>query len=245
MKSSFVAIPVLAGLLLAVGCNEVSPLIRYKDGLDDYQHGRLTEAIGNFEEAYKGQPGDAATCFWLGKCYLDVAKKLAAEDSILAAMAYADKATFYYESAIKLEPSYLPAIEGKAEAQRVKGDYAQAIAAANDTQILTPTAKTLIAKARAYAAGGDMDMALITYKQAASAEPNNPEALEAYGRALLVAGERDRAVDYLRKAYTIRPTTGVLATLYDLGALPDVAPAGNLVAVPSPRDLPEPKTADK
>lgn len=247
MKSSFVVLPVLAGLLLAVGCNEVHPQIRYKDGLDDYNHGRLTEAIGNFEEAYKGQPGDVNTCYWLGKCYLDVAKNLAAEDSIIAAMKYADKATYYFESAMMIEPSYLPAIEGKAEAQRVKGDYAKAIETAGATNLLTPTANTLIAKAKAYAAGGDMDMALITYKQAAVAEPSNPVALEAYGRALLVAGDRDRAVEYLRKAYTIRPTNGVLATLYDLGALPAIAPAGNLVDVPAPRDLPEPqaKTAAK
>jgi tetratricopeptide (TPR) repeat protein len=246
MKSLFVLVPVLAGLLLAAGCNEVHPQIRYKDGLDDYNHGRLTEAIGNFEEAYKGQPGDAKTCYWLGKCYLDVARNLAAEDSIVAAMSYSDKATFYFESAIMIEPSYLPAIEGKAEAQRIKGDYAKAIQTAGQTNMLTPTANTLIAKARAYAAGGDMDMALITYKQAAVAEPNNPVALEAYGRALLVAGERERAVECLRKAYTIRPTADVLATLYDLGALPDIARAGNLVDVPTPRELPEPgKTAAK
>ncbi len=246
MKSPFVVIPILTGLLLAAGCNEVAPQIRYKDGLQDYDHGRLTEAIGNFKEAYKGQPGDAKTCFWLGKCYLDVARNLAVEDNIVAAMKYADKATFYFDSVIILEPAYLPAIEGKAEAQRVKGDYAKAIQTASDTNMLTPTASTLIARAKAYEAGGDMDMALITYKQAAVADPNNPDALEAYGRALLVAGDRDRAVDYLRKAYTIRPSAGLLGRLYDLGALPAVAPAGNLVPVPSPRDLPEPqKTAGR
>lgn len=240
MKSSFVAWPVLAGLLLMAGCNEVHPQIRYKDGLDDYNHGRLTEAIGNFEEAYKGQPGDAKTCYWLGRSYLDVAKNLAADDSTVAAMKYADKATYYFESTLMIAPSYLPAIEGKAQAQRIKGDYAKAIATAGDTNMLTPTASTLIAKARAYASGGDMDMALITYKQAAVAEPGNPVALEAYGRALLVAGERGRAAEYLRRAYTIRPRADLLATLYDLGALPDIAPAGNLVDVPAPRDLPEP-----
>jgi len=232
-------------LLLAVGCNDVHPQIRYRDGLQDYQEGRLTEAIGNFEEAYKGQPGDPKTCYWLGRCYLDVARKQAAEDSVVASMAYADKAIFYFDSAIKVAPSYLQAIEGKAEAQRLKGDYAQAIETAKDTNILTPTAATLIAKAKAYASGGDMDMALITYKRAAAVEPNNPVALEAYGRALLVAGERDRAIDYLRKAYTLKPSAGLLATLYDLGALPDVAPAGNLVNVATPKDLPQPQAANK
>lgn len=245
MKSRFcVASMCLASLLLAAGCNDVHPSIRYKDGLNDYQTGHLTEAIGNFREAYKGQPGDANTCYWLGRCYLDLSRKAAANDNTVTAMGYADRATFYFDAAIKIVPSYLLAIEGKAEAQRLKGDYEKATEIArSDTRHLTPTSKTLLARARAYEAGGDMDRALVTYKEAAVAEPYNAEALEGYGRALLVAGERDHAVEYLQKSYSIKPTVAVYATLHELGASPEVAPNGGLKPVPLPKDLPRPQAA--
>ncbi len=232
----------LAALLLAAGCsNEVHPRIRYGDGLQAYQKGNLTAATADFQSAYQKRPGHANTCYWLGRCHLDTARKQAQDESLIAAMTYADKAIFYFESAIKIAPSHVLAIKGRAEAARLKGDYAKALATAEGVgHLLTPTADILMAKARAYADGGDMDRALITWRQAAITEHDNPAALEAYGRALLIAGERDRALGYLRKAYEIRPSVAVLETLYDYGAVPDLAPDGNLKSVPMPADLPRP-----
>ncbi len=135
----------------------------------------------------------------------------------------------------------MKAIDGKAQALRLKGEYQQATETARQvgTQ-LSPTAAVLMTKAAAYAAGGDMDMALITYRQAVVAEPTNPAALEAYGRALLVAGDRDKALEYLQKAYEIKPTVAVLDTLHQYGAVPELAPGGGLKPIPLPKDLPQP-----
>jgi tetratricopeptide (TPR) repeat protein len=231
----------VAGLLVAAGCNEVHPQIRYKDGLEAYNRGDLTAAMADFQSAYKGQPGDPNTCYWLGRCYLDLSREEAADNSAVAAMTFADKAVFYFDSAIQHAPSHMLAIDGKAEALRLKGDYAKANETAQEVgSQLSPTANVLITKARAYAAGGDMDMALLTYRQAVAAEPTNPAALEAYGRALLVAGDRDKAVEYLQKAYEIKPTVAVLDTLHQYGAVPQLAPSGGLKPVPMPKDLPQP-----
>lgn len=242
MKVFSVIVSICAtGLLLAAGCNEVHPQIRYKDGLESYQRGDLTAAMADFQSAYQGQPGDANICYWLGRCYLDLSRKEAANDNTVSAMTFADKAVFYFDSAIQLSPSHTLAIDGKAEALRLKGDYAGATLTAREVgSQLSPTANILMTKARAYAAGGDMDMALITYRQAVVAEPTNPLALESYGRALLVAGDRDRALDYLRKAYEIKPTVGVLDTLQQYGAVPELAPGGGLRPVALPKDLPQP-----
>lgn len=241
MKAFSVIVSTLStGLLLLAGCNEVHPQIRYRDGLEAYNKGDLTTAMADFESAYKGQPGDANTCFWLGRCYLDLARAEAADNRTLAAMTFADKAIFYFESAIQASPSHMKAIDGKAEALRIKGEYQKATQTAQDvgTQ-LSPTANVLMTKAKAYAAGGDMDMALITYRQAVVAEPTNSAALEAYGRALLVAGERDKAIEYLQKAYEVKPTVAVLDTLHQYGAVPELAPGGGLKPVPLPKDLPQ------
>jgi tetratricopeptide (TPR) repeat protein len=228
-----------AGLLLMAGCNEVHPQIRYRDGLDAYNKGDLTAAMADFESAYRGQPGDANICYWLGRCYLDLAKARAAEETTIAAMTYADKAVFYFESAVQASPSHMKALDGKGEALRIKGEYQRATQTAREvgTQ-LSPTANVLITKARAYASGGDMDMAMITYRQAVVAEPMNPAALEAYGRALLIAGDRDRGLEYLRKAYEVKPTVAVLDTLHQYGAVPELAPGGGLRPMPLPNDLP-------
>ncbi len=231
----------VTGLLLAAGCNEVHPQIRYRDGLESYQKGDLNAAMADFQSAYNGQPGDTNTCYWLGRCYLDLSRKDAAENNTVAAMSFADKAIFYFDSAILLVPSHTLAIDGRSEALRLKGDYARANATAQELgSLMTPTANILITKAKAYAAGGDMDMALITYRQAVAAEPRNPAALEAYGRALLVAGDRDKAIEYLQKAYEIRPTVAVLDTLHQYGAVPELAPGGGLSPVALPKDLPQP-----
>lgn len=195
--------------------------------------------MADFESAYKGQPGDPNICYWLGRCYLDLAKARAAEQTTIAAMTYADKAVFYFESAIQASPSHMKAIDGKAEALRVKGEYQRATETARQVgSQLSPTANVLITKARAYEAGGDMDMAMITYRQAVIAEPTNPVTLEAYGRALLIAGDRDRGLEYLRKAYEIKPTVAVLDTLHQYGAVPELAPGGGLRPMPLPGDLP-------
>ena len=227
------------GLLLLAGCNEVHPQIRYRDGLEAYNKGDLTAAMADFASAYKGEPGDANICYWLGRCYLDLAKTQAAQECTIAAMTYADKAVFYFESAVQASPSHMKALDGKAEALRVKGEYERATQTAREvgTQ-LSPTASVLLTKAGAYAAGGDMDMAMITYRQAVVAEPTNSAALEAYGRALLIAGDRDRALEYLRKAYEIQPTVAVLDTLHQYGAVPELAPGGGLRPMPLPKDLP-------
>ncbi len=231
----------VAGLLLTAGCNDVHPQIRYRDGLANYQRGDLTAAMADFQSAYHGQQGDANTCYWLGRCYLDLSRKDAAGNSTVAAMTYADKAIFYFDSAIQAQPSHTLAIDGKSEALRLKGDYQGATRTAQEVgSQLSPTANILLTKARAYAAGGDMDMALITYRQAVVAEPTNPIALEAYGRALLVAGDRDKALEYLQKAYEIKPTVAVLDTLHQYGAVPEQAPNGGLRPVPLPKDLPQP-----
>ncbi len=242
MKVLNIAVSGLAlGLLWVAGCNEVHPQIRYRDGLEAYDKGDLTAAMADFQSAYKGQPGDANICYWLGRCYLDLANKEAANDCVVAAMTFADKAVFYFDSAIQASPSHMKALDGKAQALRVKGEYEKATETARGigTQ-LSPTSNVLITKAAAYAAGGDMDMALITYRQAVVAEPTNPAALEAYGRALLVAGDRDKALEYLQKAYEIKPTVAVLDTLHQYGAVPELAPSGGLRPVPLPKDLPQP-----
>jgi len=211
----------LWGLTFATGC-QVHPNILYKDGLQQYRQGDLTRAIATFRQAYEVRPGDTNTCYWLGRCYLDLAQKEWEAGRASGAMRFADKALFYLNSAIKAAPAHSPALEAKAQALQLKGDAAEAAQTAQwIAETLTPTAATMLAKAQAYTAAGDADRAMLAYRQAIALEPQNPKAHEAFGRFLLKVGRRDQAIEHLQEAYRLKPTMELLQTLWDLHALPE------------------------
>ena len=210
----------LAGLSVLVGC-QVHPSILYRDAVVYYQDGKLTESIATLQEAHEVRPGDANTCYLLGRCYLDLANEQAEAGRDSAAQRFADKALFYLNSAINAAPGHAPALRAKVAVMRLRGDQA----AANETarwigETLSVSVDTLVAKSQAYAAGGDLDEAMLACKQALALDPDNPKAHEWYGKFLLRVGKQDEGIEHLQRAYQIKPTLGLLQLLVDLDAVP-------------------------
>lgn len=214
----------LCGMLAGCGpSDEVRQFNRM--GLEHYHAGRYWEAIGMFESARKLDRERPEASYYIGRCYLALAEQKYKEDNDIGAMRFCDRAAAAFEASYNAFPGYTDAIQGKAEALRLRGRHAAAVElAAWASAHAGPRAKMLILEARERSKAGDLDHALRCLKQAVAIESDNAATHAELGRFYLRCGNRAEAITALQKAYSLNPgTPEVVTALAELGVAPTPA----------------------
>lgn len=221
-----VAVLILAGL--TIGCQprpSYDELIQ--DGLNEYMTGRQFEAIAMFEKAAAFDRERPEPSYYLGRCYMALAIEQYKREDVAAGMRYCDRAVFFFDKAIGAFPGFTRAIQGKADALKLKGQNDAAMEVARwAAKVSGPQAKKLILKGHLFARNGDMDAAQLAFQQATSVEPDNAAAHAELGFFYLRCNNEAEAIRSLRRAYGLNPESpGVERALRQLDALPRPAAA--------------------
>jgi tetratricopeptide (TPR) repeat protein len=178
-----------------------------------------------FEQAETFRPRRLENLHDLGVCSVIVARQKFDEMNHAAAMRELDKAIAYYSRAIEVHPGHQAAIEGKNVALKLKGQFEEALRHVEwVAKFVGPSARQYVFLARELEERGDMDGALLAYRQAVAVEPNNPEGHVAFAKFLLTCKDDEAAVYHLRMAYYLDPSNAwVIDQLASRGAVPPPA----------------------
>ena len=162
---------------------------------DAIQRGNYEVARGLLLNAENKKPRDPVTLHNLGVCSLHVAMAKQQDMNYAAAMRELDFAEAYFRRAIDAAPAYQPSQEGLNETLELKGEYASALKEAEwAAQNVGPSAKEQLFLAGALERQGDVDGALLRYRQAVAMEPNRPAPHVALAIFLKRAGDRNGAL---------------------------------------------------
>ncbi len=198
-------------------------------GIGEYEARQYPEAIGMFRHAAELDRERPEPTYYTGRCHLAMADERFKEDNLPAALRCCDAAIASFDAAVGAFPGYSRAVQGKADALKLKGKHAAALQIANWAAAQSgPQAKMLILKGRQYAQAGDMDQAQLFFKQATTVEPDNAAAHAELGLFFMRCGNDQAAVRSLQRAYELDPgAPGVVSALARLGAISESARSGS------------------
>lgn len=149
---------------------------------------------------------DADNLHDLGACSVMVSRQKFAERNYAAAMRELDAAVAYYSWAVNTNPGHQAAIEGKSIALELKGQYDEALKNAEwAAEFVGPSARQYIWLARELEKRGDLEAAVLRYRQAVQMEPRNAKAHAAIADFYLRVDNRLAAVEHLEAAYRLNP----------------------------------------
>jgi len=211
-------------LMPLVGCSQ-----NYRSLRRQGQKAMLDEAYGAarvfFLQAEDKRPRRADNLHDLGACSVMLARQRFQEGNRAAAMRELDDAINYYSQAIDAHPGHLAALEGKAIALKLKGQFDQALKTAEwAAEFVGPSARQYMFLAENLEERGQIDDAFLRYRQAVAVEPRNFEAHKAFAAFLQRHGNEEAAVFHLQMAYRLNPLdTWVLDELSKRGAVPTLA----------------------
>jgi tetratricopeptide (TPR) repeat protein len=179
-----------------------------------------------FEEAERVRPRRVENLHDLGACSVMIARERFEQMNHAAAMRELDKAIGYYTQAIEVYPGHQASIEGKNVALELKGQFDEALKHAEwAAKFVGPSAKQYVFLAEELEERGDVDGAMLRYRQAVAVEPDNPKAHVAFARFLLRSKNEPAAVHHLQLAYRLDPSDDwVVDQLAARGAVPPLAP---------------------
>ncbi|GMU34509.1 MAG: hypothetical protein AMXMBFR20_23810 [Planctomycetia bacterium] len=199
----------------------------YAEAVREYDAQNYAEALGMFKHAAEIDRERPEPSYFYGLCYMGMADAHFKNDNLPAALRCCDQAVSAFAAAIGAFPGYTRAVQGKADALRLKGKHQAALDIARWAATQSgPQASMLILKGRDLAQSGDIDGAQLSFRQATSVEPENAAAHAELGLFFMRCGNDREAIASLRKAYELDPgAPGVVAALARLGAMTD-APAG-------------------
>lgn len=213
-------------VVAAGGCGPTFYQLRV-DGQNAMREDRLAVAKDNFERAALMWPEDAQNLFDLGAVHMALARKRLNEQNTPAAMRELDRASDCFSRAIEAAPGMYAAVVAKNEALELKGRYDDALSTVEwNMTFLGPTARSQMFLARELEERGDLDAALLRYRQAVAIEPKNPAAHAAIGTFMLRLGNEHAAIEHLLRAYELNPLhRGVAEILTEKGvSLPRTTP---------------------
>ena len=198
--------PVLLAVLVIGGCGKPSYEQCVRDGLREYDSKRYAEAIAQFDAAAEYDRERPEPTYFMGCCYHRMAEQEFAKDHPGDALRYCDRAIVYYDMAIGAFPGFSRAVQGKANAFKLKGLPGAAKDIANwAARVSGPQAKKLILKGHLLVQSGDMDGAQLAFQQAASVEPGNAAAHAELGLFYMRCHNDAMAMESLRKALRLDP----------------------------------------
>ncbi len=207
------------------GCGEVvrPSFQQYMgEGTREYDAGRYAEALAMYRQAAEIDPETPEPSYRIGYCYLAMADAQFAQDDMPGAARYCDRATAAFDKAISAFPGYNRAVQGKADALRLRGKHEAAVEIAQWVAAQSAfEAKKLVLEARQQIAAGDMDSAQLSFVQAAAIEPDNARVHAEAGLFYLRLKNKQKAIKSLQRAYKLDPgAPGVFTTLKELRAVP-------------------------
>ncbi len=158
----------------------------------------------------------------LGVCSVMVAKQKFSERNQAAAFRELDNAIAYYRRAIDNYPGHEASLEGLNIALELKGQFEEALKHAEwVAEFVGPSAKQQIFLAVEFEQRGDLDAALMRYRQGVSMEPNNTEAHIATARFLMRHNNDNAAYHHLVEANRLDPRNQWVEEQLDLHNRPD------------------------
>ncbi len=206
------------------GCSDPQPSYRQymSEGAREYDAGRNAEALAMFRQAAEIDPERPDASYRIGYCYLAMADAQFVENDLPGAARYCDRAIAAFDKAISAFPGYSRAVQGKADALRLRGKHEAAIEIAQWVAAQAAfEARKLILEARQQIAAGDMDGAQLSFVQAAAIEPNNARVHAEAGLFYLRLKNTAEAIKSFQRAYELEPgSPGVFTTLKELRAVP-------------------------
>ncbi|RME38786.1 MAG: hypothetical protein D6788_06750 [Planctomycetota bacterium] len=210
-----------------IGCGPHYRTLR-REGQSLMAAGKFAAAKQLFLQAEDKSPRHVDNLTDLGACSVMLARQRLAEMNQAAALREVDDAIAYYSRALDVYPGHQPAIEGKNVALELKGQFEQALKEAEWTaRNVGPAAKNYLFLARELEERGDVDGALLRYRQAVAIEPRNVDAHIAFARFLLKHDNEKAAVHHLQAAYRLDPLNEwVMDQLARRGKLPPLTPVG-------------------
>lgn len=215
---------VIAGAFMVAGCGPNFYTLR-REGQRAMLRGEVGPAKYFFVEAEKRKPRDVGNLHDLGVCCEVLAKERFAQMNHAAAFDQLDRAVGYYRAALDAEPGNHASREGLNTALEMKGQFDEALEEARwAAKFVGPSAKQYDYLARELEQRGDVDGALLRYRQAVAVEPTNADAHVAIAEFLLRHRNEVAALHHLQAAYKLDHTNAwVLDQLAIRGAIPQLA----------------------
>jgi len=191
--------------------------------------GNYAAARGLFRQAHEQIPESADNLHDLGDCCLYFAREEFQRRNAAAALREVDAAVEYYQRSINAHPGYSASLLGKNIALELKGQFEEAVRVAEwAAEFVGPSARQQVFLAAEMEQRGDLDAALLRYRQAVAMEPDSARAHRELGGFYLRTDRPQQAVEHLTRSYRLDPGQGDVAeTLLELGAeLPAVGARG-------------------
>ncbi|MEK6798136.1 MAG: tetratricopeptide repeat protein [Planctomycetota bacterium] len=213
-----------AALATCSGCGPTYRQLRF-EGMRvalEGQYGPASVFFTRAEEKLSRRPDNLHD---LGVCHVMISRQKFAERNTAAAYRELDKAIGYYKRALDAFPDHQACAEGLNVALELQGQYAEALKQAEwRVQFVGPSAKQYIFLAQELEERGNVDDALLRYRQGISMEPNNPLAYVELSKFLLRHDNGPAAIPHLSMAAQLDPQNDwVRQQLASLSATPRVA----------------------
>ncbi|HNO77707.1 MAG TPA: tetratricopeptide repeat protein [Phycisphaerae bacterium] len=208
----------LISLTIVSGCGPTYKELRI-EGQNQFAQDRFGTARRLFEEAHLKSPEDPENLHDIAACCVMQAKAQLKEGNPAAAQRDLDRAIDFYDRAINAHPGFKPALMGKNRALELKGQSDEALRTATwAAKYVGPAADQYVFLASEYEQRGDLDTALLHYRQALAMEPNNANVHKGLGMLHLKAGRQDLAIKSLHRSLELNPSQqDVVETLRELG----------------------------
>ncbi len=223
-KSSIVCGCLILVMLDGGACISSQPNVEESitEGHREFRRGNYAEALGMYELAEDTDPEKPEASYYIGQVFLAMADQQFVEDDLPGALRYCDRAIATFDKSIAAFPGYSRALEGKAEALKLRGKHQAVYEIARWVSAQSAfQSKKLIVEAREYSSSGDLDGAQLALVKAVAVDPENAVPHAELGRFYLRIGNKSKAITSLRRAYQLDPNAaGVFDALVELGSVP-------------------------
>lgn len=219
-------LPALTVSLMAAGCAPQYHVLR-RQGQSAMAAGAFGPARYFFQQAHELSPRRIDNLHDLGVCSVMLAREKLHQMNRPAALRELDSAVAFFSRVLHLHPGHIAALEGKTTALELKGRFDDALKEAEwAAKFVGPAAKHYVFLAKELEERGDVDGALLRFRQAVAIEPENSTAHVAFARFLFRHNNETSAVRHLQAAYRLNPTDAwVTDQLVARSALPALVPA--------------------
>ena len=200
-----------------------------EQAIDQFRNRQYIESMATLREVLEIRREDPQANYYMGLNYRTVAARKFRDGDIPSARRELDTAILYFMDALKSWPNYMAAAEAKNEAFEARGKYDEALAVSQRVAYNNRgVADHFLVLGNEYRERGDYDNALRYYKIALSTAPDMAETYAAMGQLYLRTGNRALAIDSLRRAHELNPSsTTVQEYLANLDTASDAHPASH------------------
>lgn len=215
--------PIVASIVLT-GCGPTYRELRL-EGQQSMLRGDYYPARYILLQADELKRNQAYNLHDIGFCSVMVARDRMDQMNYAAAMRELDLAIDYYDRALSVHPGHQAVIEGKNVALELKGMPNAALSHAEwAVRVVGPSARQHTFLARELEERGDIEGALLRYRQAVAMEPRNAGAHIAIAKFLLRHENERAAIWHLREAFRLNPNDAwVRDQLATRSSLPAIA----------------------